>query len=220
MHGLQFNARRLLAVLALVILVLPAGGCVGMTAQLLYLIRGNKVEADFNGLVGKRVAVVCVSSTSSFGPGTESVMVAQTVGNILRQKVKKIEVVRNDEVANWIDNNNWDQIDFRTVGRGVNADMVVAIELEGVRLTEGPTLYRGRAAVTLTAYDMKEGGKIAYRREPFDFAFPVNGARHSTEISEASFRRQFVHTLAEQIAKRFYAYEAIEDVAMDSTFIR
>ncbi len=220
MHAFQFSARRVLAAMLLAALVLPATGCVGIAAQVLYLIRGNKVDAEFDGLADKRVAVVCVSSTSSFGPGAESVMVAQTIGNILRQRVKRIDVVRNDEVADWIDNNNWDQIDFRTVGRGVNADMVLAIELDSVRLSEGATLYKGRANISITVYDLTEGGKVVYRKEPMDFAFPANGARHSTEVSEANFRRQFVHVLSEQVAKRFYAYDAIEDVAMDSTFIR
>ena len=52
-------------------------GCVGATAQLLYMFQGVVVDAEFKGLKNKRVAVVCVSASPTFGRDTTSEMLAR-----------------------------------------------------------------------------------------------------------------------------------------------
>lgn len=214
-----FNAKLIVAAM-LGLTTMTATGCIGLTAQLLYIFKGEKVKAEYAGLKDQRVAVVCVSPTASFGPGAESAMLAQTVGTILRQKVKNVEVVRDSEVADWIDRNDWNQIDFRNVGRGVNADMVLALELDSFSVNEGSTLYKGRATVSATVFDMSKGGEVVFRPGPVDIVYPTNGARHSTETTEAKFRREFIFFVAHQLSKRFYDYDLIDDVAVDTTFVR
>lgn len=192
-------------------------GCIGFTAQLLNVIQGgDKIKADFTGLEGKRVAVVCVSNSSSYGPNTVCTMLERSVASVLQKEVKNIEIIRQGEVADWVDNNDWDQMDYREIGLGVEADMVLAIDLDGFSLHEGRTLYKGNANVTITVYDMEEGGKVAYREEIPDFTFPRTGARHTTEISEPRFRRLFVMVLARNIAKYFHAYHIEDDIATDA----
>jgi hypothetical protein len=192
-------------------------GCIGFTTHVLNAIRGgHKIKADFTGLEGKRVAVVCVSSSSSYGPNTVCTMLERSVGSILQEEVKRIEVIHQDEVADWIDNNGWDEMDYCEIGQGVDAEMVLAIDLDGFRLHEGRTLYKGSADVTITVYDMTDGGRVAFREEMLDFSFPRNGARHTTEISEARFRRLFVTVLARNVAKYFHDYLYEDDFATDA----
>ena len=201
-------------------LVLPAAGCVGLAAQLLYMVNGgDKVKPEFTGLKGKKVAVVCVAANSSTGPSSVAGQLERSVGLLLTQKGDKIDVIPSDKVADWIDRNDWNQVDYKEIGLGVKANMVLAIDLDGVRLHEGKTLYKGRASVVVTVYDMTDDGKVVFRRDLTDFSFPKNGARHSTEMSEARFQRLFVEVLAQQVGKYFYSYRREENFANDALLL-
>ncbi|NLF68938.1 MAG: hypothetical protein GX575_07765 [Candidatus Anammoximicrobium sp.] len=203
--------------LGLAVVVATSGGCVGLTAQLLYWFHGgNKIDPEFKGLKDKRIAVVCVSNTSSFGPDSFCSLLERRVAAALREQGDKIDLVPPDEVADWIDSNDWNQMDYREIGRGVNADMVVGLDLGGLRLHEGQTLYQGRVTLTVTVYDMEDGGKVAFRRTIPDFTFPQNGPRHATEMSEARFRSLFIEVLSKHVAKYFCAYDFEEDFARDA----
>lgn len=200
--------------------LLPSAGCIGFLSNMVYWAKGgHKVPAAYDGLAGKKVAVVCVSSSNAFGPTALSDMVEQAVTTILQERCAEIDLIHHDEVADWVDNNDWDQVDYRDIGRGVNADVVLAIDLDNVSLHEGRTLYKGRADVTVKVYDMADDGKIVFRREIPEFSFPTNGARHSTELSEAQFRRLFVLVLAQQVTKYFYDYQFDEDFARDTAVL-
>lgn len=207
----------------LVWFVLVAGpvlsGCVGATAQLLYMIHGIKVSAEFDGLKNKRVAVVCVSDSSVYGADSASETLARLIGATLRKNVKGIQLVSQDEVLDWIDNHQWDQIDFTQIGRGVRADMLLAVELSSYRLTSGKTLYQGQADVTITVYDISKGGEAVFRRELPQFQFPVSGGRPTTDISRAQFEKQFLFMLSQKIANYFYDYEMVEDFGRDAALI-
>jgi hypothetical protein len=212
-----FHLPRVCLVIGILSLTIPATGCIGFTSQLVYWIKGgHKIDAEYNGLEGKKVAVVCVSDNSSYGPNSISNMLERAVVILLRERGKKIDVIHQDEVADWIDNNDWNQMDYRDIGRGVSADMVLAIDLGGVRLHEGMTLYKGRADVVITVYDMKDEGRVAFRKTLPEFTFPQSGARHSTEMSESQFRQLFVMVLAQQVAKYFYDYRFEDDFANDA----
>ena len=205
-----------LAILIL-LLILPTSGCIGLTSHFMYWIKGGpRIDAEFSGLQDKRVAVVCVTNSSSPSPNSISNLLERAVAILLQEKGKDIEVVHYEEVGDWIDNNDWDQMDYREIGNGVSADMVLAIDVDGVRLHEGMTLYKGRADVAVTVYDMNAGGKVVFRKSVPEFTFPQNGARHSTEMSEAQFRQLFVTVLAQDIAKYFYEYRLEDDFATDA----
>jgi hypothetical protein len=66
-------------------------------------------------------------------------------------------------VADWLDSHGDDLTDYRDVGRGVKADMVVGIDLLTFNLHEGQTLLKGRAKVGVKVYDMTKGGELVYK---------------------------------------------------------
>lgn len=207
-------------VVGLVLLTLPQIGCVGLTSQLLYWFNGgDKIDAEFDGLQGQQVAIVCVSNASATGPASIASMVERSVGMLLKQKGRDIRVIHQEDVAKWIDTNDWDQMDYREIGRGVGADMVLAIDLDNITLHEGRTLYKGRADVTVTVYDMKAEGQVAFRRSLPEFSFPQNAARPVTEMSEGRFRALFVEVLAQQVARYFCAYQIQDDFARDALLL-
>jgi hypothetical protein len=211
---------RALIGLFLALCVASGSGCIGLGAQLIYWAKGgHKIEPEFAGLEDKRVAVLCVSNASSYGPNSACAMLQRSVAAILRQKGDKIDVIHEDEVADWIDTNGWNEMDYRVIGRGVDADAVLAIDLEDFGLHEGRTLYKGRASLTVSVYDMENGGQVVFRRSIPDFTFPRNSARHTTEMSEARFRGLFVTVLSQHVARYFCAYNLEEEFATDAMML-
>ncbi len=211
------GACRFTLFLALAVPVATSCGCVGLGAQLAYWIKGgNKIDPEFEGMKEKRVAVVCVSNASSYGPNTFCSLLERRIGMALKEQGEEIDVISADEVADWIDSNDWNQMDYRQIGRGVNADLVLGIDVGDLRLHEGQTLYQGHVTLTVTVYDMQDDGKVAFRRTIPDFTFPQNGPRHATEMSEGRFRAMFVEVLAKQVAKYFCPYMFEDDFAKDA----
>ena len=190
-------------------------GC-GPIATIAWLIHGPEmIPAEFEGLQGKRVAVVCLDANSLSGPGGEADAVAKAVAMTLGKHVSEIHMVRQTEIADWLDSHGDDVTDYRDVGRGVKADMVVGIDLLAFNLHEGQTLLKGRAKVGVKVYDMTKGGELVYESAPKEIAWPENGARHVTE-NEANFRTNFIFTLAERIARDFYEVEVGRDFGSDA----
>jgi hypothetical protein len=194
-------------------------GCNLLLMQMGLLSGGGIVPAEYEGLEGQRVAVVCVSDNSTYGVGIESDLLARGSATILGERVKKIEVIRHDEVEDWIDKNDWDEVDYREIGKGVRADKVVAIDLSGFRLHEGQTLYRGKAAVTVKVFDMRDGGKEVFRRTLPSITYPTNGAYHSSETTEDSFRRSFLQVIAQQAMRFFFEYNLSENYGRDPAIL-
>lgn len=209
------NKNSILATTCVALLIASASGCNLLLTQLGYWSGGNLISAEYAGLEGKRVAVICVSDNASYGVGTESEGLARGVASILKEHVKEIDIVRQDEIADWIDKNDWNEVDYREVGKGVHADRIIAIDLAGFRLYEGQSLYRGRASVTITVFDLADGGKEVFRRPMPEIRFPANGVYHSSETSETAFRRAFLQIIAEHVARYFYDYDMIDTYGRD-----
>lgn len=204
-----------LAMLGLVLI----SGCVGTLANLMHVAHGNLVPANYEGLEEKKIAVVCVSNSEAFGPSNASVQLARMVGQLIKSNVDKSEVIDPQKIADWIDRNDWDYMNYPEVGRAVKADMVVAIDLDSFSLDDGKTLYRGRAQIKVVVYDMTEGGKEVFAYTPTEVIFPESSGYHATETTEEVFRRQFVAVLANRIARQFYSYDAQDDFARDAAVI-
>ena len=212
----RVSARKALVVLGSAWVLTAVSGCAGFWSQMLYFGQGQMVPAEYDELAQKRVAVVCVADTSSYGT---SQVLAREVSSILRQNVDEIELVRADEIADWIDREGWDEIDYREIGRGVKAERVIAVDLAGFGLYEGSSLYHGRAGVTVTVYDMTDKGKEVFRKNLPEVRFPLTGPYPVGDVSEATFRRAFVQVLARQITKYFHQYDLMDDFGADPAFI-
>lgn len=200
-------------------LLATQSGCVGIMAQLVRVGGGDLKEAEFKGLKGKRVAVVCVSQQSAYGPGEEARQVGNAVERSLKKEVRRIKIIDQDQIAEWIDSHDWNEIDYREIGKGLKADMVVGIDLASYSIAEGGTLLKGRSQYAVKVYDMTKGGKIVWSRtDGPPFEFPKTGARYRDATNEAKFKRRFVAMLGQHIARYFHAYPYAEEVALDAAF--
>src|SRR6476660_7458306 len=127
--------------LLVVLVSIASAGCVAATgctlmATAMYVIQGSNTPADFNGLKGKRVAVVCRPITSlHFRDASVSRDLGKQVGILLEKNVDKIDIVDQREVFEWGDENDWE--DYVEIGKALNADMVVGLDLEEFNLYQG-----------------------------------------------------------------------------------
>jgi hypothetical protein len=199
----------LLALLATPLL----GGCSTLLTAA-YLLQPADVPAEFAGLKGKHVAVVCRPIVElEFSDAGSARDLATLVEGQIERNVRRVRVIGQQEVARWLDENNW--VDYPTLGKSLDADYVVGIDLERFRLHEGSTLYRGRASATVRAYDVATG-EVAFERRYDDFTFPADNAIPAADRSESQFRAMFLQMLGQKIARCFHAYESREVFAEDS----
>lgn len=207
--------QRLAYLTAAGVLLCLGGGCMQIIPAVAYLIKGTNTAAEFDGLKGKRVAVVCRPSTElQYASGNVANELAAELGLALQQKIKKIEVIEADRVAEWADEHSWDE--FVEVGKALDADMVVAIELRDFRLKQAVTLYKGIASMGVKVYDVADGGKVVFQKEMPEFSDPPNAGISTSEMHEADFRRRFVGVVAERIGRYFYGYDYTREFARDA----
>src|SRR5262245_8793602 len=105
---------RLCVCLAAALAFGAAPGC-GVLPTVAYWVYGNKTPAKFQGLEGKRVAVVCLDANSLKGPGSEADNIAKAVSRQLGYSVPDIKLVRQSEVADWFDNHDQDVADYADI---------------------------------------------------------------------------------------------------------
>jgi hypothetical protein len=210
---------RMLVSAAVAALLLTQVGCVGLLTNLLY--PGHLIPASYPGLKEQKVAVVCISTDSIQSPYSTSTLLARKIHTLLQRKVKGIELIDEDQVADWIDNHDWDQVDdgYRKIGEGVGADKVVAVEVSSYSLHAGGTMFKGRCSVDVAVYDMLEGGKKELVLDRLPVVYPANGGLSTTTQSDRQFRDDFLKVVAHEVAKNFYRHDLKEDMALDATYI-
>jgi hypothetical protein len=193
-----------LGLLATALLVACSGCSTLLTAA--YILMPEDTPAEFKGLKGKHVAVVCKPIVElEFSDAGSAREIAATVGALLERNVRKARLIDQQEVARWIDEHAW--VDYPTVGKALDADLVVGIDLQEFRLHEGSTLYRGRATMHVRVFDSATG-KVVFEKRYDDFQYPADGAVPTSDRSEAQFRGMFLQILAGRIARSFYAYDS------------
>ena len=181
-----------------------------------YLTIGTDEAAEFPGLKGKKVVVVCRPLAGlQYRDSVAAREVATQVSLLLKNRVPKITVVDQQKVAEWTDENMWDT--YPEVGKALDADVVVGIELTSFSTYQGPTLYQGKATASIEVFDLKDDNKKVYNNDMDQVLYPPNvGIPISAEKSEADFRREFVRVVADRIARHFYSYDRHDDVAVDA----
>ncbi|MEQ8849781.1 hypothetical protein [Botrimarina sp.] len=180
---------------------------------------GNLAPAECELLEQKRVAVFCrPPAATEFRHAGASRQLAQRVGMMLRENVKKIDVVPQRKVDEWLDEN--DTEDFEELARAVKADLVVQIELGHFDLYSGKTVYKGSSAVQVFVNDMKDDGAIVYEKDLGEVLFPVHGDVPIQDKPVTQFQREYVAVVAQRISHLFYAHDPYADFALDATAVK
>jgi len=203
---------------ALTGIVANSGGCTFLS-QVVMTMQDRRIDARFNGLEGKTVAVVCLDAHTLRQPGGEAESLARALAKELNSNVPKIKLISESKIADWMDNQRDDVVDFRDVAKGVKADMIVGVDLKACQIYEpGGTTLRGRATVEAKVYDMSKPHEPVHTIEETQITFPEHGEIHVTESAE-NFRKVFIQQMAHRLAKDFYAYDKTLDFNPDPKFI-
>ena len=200
--------------------LLAASGCMAPIMSLTWLLKGPQVTpAKTHALKSKRVAVVCISEAVGYVPGSPAEHLARKAELQLKQNVRKIEMISQDKVIDWIDQHDWDSVDFEEVGKGVDAELLVAVEMGSYRLHDGQTLFRGRADLRVRVLDIANDGEVILDEKLFDIMFPENGGQSTAGTTEGRFRNAFTDVLASRVARLFYDYEFDLQIANEARLL-
>ncbi len=162
MDRLASNWKRSSCTLLLLAIVAAAGGC-SVLPFVAYLVKGISTPAEFSGLKGKKVAVICRPVASlQYQSSSVATELADRVGALLREHVSKIQIIEQSEVEKWEDENNWEE--YVEIGKALQAEMVVGIDLDQFSLLQGQTLYQGKASIDLSVYDMSRENGPSFKR--------------------------------------------------------
>ena len=101
------------------------------------------------------------------------------------------------------------------LGKGINAEMVIVIEIGSYSIHEGATMYKGNADLTVTVYDIAKNGQVSFADGPDSFSFPENG-RPAVQTTDRQFESFFLARLTDHISKLFVAYDKMESFADDA----
>jgi hypothetical protein len=212
------RARRVVAALALASAVCVAStGCLHtLLATGIYLWQGgNVVPADCDKLEKERVVVICRPPEShEYRNAGASRAIGARVTALLSENVKGVDMVRPQEVDNWVDQQDWDN--FLDLGRSVKATRVVYVELDDFDLYKGSTVLQGQAEVRVTVYDMEQKGKIVWERQLGQVLYPRNSGIPAADKPVQMFEREFVDVVSRQVAVHFYKHDPNADWALDA----
>ena len=131
-----------------------------------------------------------------------------------RLKENKIKVIDPDAVAAWLDEHadDWDKPE--ELGRDLEADFVIFLEVSEFSLYEehSNTLSRGRSQILISTYQMENGeGNEIYSKELMS-KFPTLQAESTSDRSYYDFKRMYLSRLSDEIGRHFYSYYTGDDI--------
>jgi hypothetical protein len=213
------SGRSALSMLLLATLVVCQSGCINALVGAMYVFQGDQAKAEFKGLKGKRVAIVCRPVVElQYATASVSSELSTALGVMLQKNLKKIDVIDPQQVAEWTDENQWE--DFSEIGQALDADMIIGIDLQSFSIYQGQTLYQGKAQAVIKVYDIKDGSKVVFQKTIPRAVYPPNTGVPTSEKSEEEFRQQFVVVLSDRIGRYFYSHDIRDDIAGDAAALQ
>lgn len=206
--------------LALVLLascvLLTQTGCLGLLSNLMHAVGADRIPPEYEGLAKSKVAIVTMTDQSQYSDDVAARLLTRKVSDVLSMEVKEMTLVHDEAIQKWRDTHGWETIDYLEMGKEVKADKLLAIEMTDMRLRDGATLYRGRAAILITVYDIATE-KVVFRKEIDEYTYPAQAGQYTSETTETKFRKLFLSMLAKQISRTFHSYDFADTVALDAS---
>jgi len=195
--------------------IAQAGCIIPFAANLIHAAGGDLVPAEYEGMEKKTVAIVTSTDGSQYSQDVVARELNRLVAAIISKEVDDVTLVRQDQIDRWRDTHGWDETDLAAIGRGVEADKVIGIEVVDLRLREGATLFRGRSETEVSVIDVATG-EVEYSRRLDDFTYPKLAGQDITETTESRFRKLYLTKLSQEISRSFHPYDLTEQFASDS----
>jgi hypothetical protein len=217
MQARLLRCKLLVVALLLAVSLLHVSGCKSglQTAALMFW--GTDEDAEYPGLKGKRVAVICRPLAGlEIRNASASRELAKKVSEIIKKKVSKVEVVDAQKIEKWIDEKGESDVEPAKVGRAMKAERVVVIDITApIELYDGQTLYRGKTVIALSIYDMET--KKTEFEDTLTCEYPPSTGVPTSYKTESQFRSEFLAHIAQRVCRYFYKHDPNEDVGLDAT---
>jgi hypothetical protein len=203
-----------LLVVSLVFLSIVVIGCKSGLETITLLVTGYDSPPEFEGLKGKKVAVICkpVASQEFSSTGAARAL-AEGICERLKLHIKDIHLIEQRKVDKLVDENGME--DYAAIGKALKAEKVVGIDIESFSVLDGQTLFRGRSTISVQVYDVAEKN-VEWRKRLPQIQYPRNSSTPASDCTEVDFRNKFVSDLAEHIARLFYGHDPHEDFGEDA----
>ncbi len=214
--------RRCAACLAIASVVWTLGGCS------LFVMAGKMFFGD-----PKQTAPFRTTTDVDLTKGDKSVLIVATTPQSVKAEVsnvdleivervsrllrtKGVKVYPSKEVLNWLDERGGQWGDASEIAAKFDADYILEIDVDRFthREENSPDLYRGNAIGNVQAYEVVKtaGGRTAspcFGKE-FSCQYPSQAPKPAHQISEETFRKEFLHRVCTEISHMFYDYRASE----------
>jgi hypothetical protein len=169
------------------------------------------------------VVLVSMRPTGSEVPGADRALASDFV-KVLEDHVKvnkeKLTIVPAREVEKFTsDNTGWPLRSRVEIGRQFKADYVIELEISDLKLYEprsDRSLYKGRAAITVTAYDVSKGTEEPAYRSEINQEYPRSGGYiEAGDITPRKFQTEFIRKLAVELAWKFTEHDTKRSFGTD-----
>ena len=216
--------RRCAACLAMASLLWALSGCSLFVMAGKMFFGDPEKTAAFRGVTDvdltkgdKSVLIVATTpeSAKQDNPGVD-VSIVEEVSRTLRSKGVKVYPSR--KVLTWVDDRGGRWGDADEIAAAFDADYIVEIDVDRLshREENSPDLFRGHAVGNVHAYEVVKsgGGRVAspvFSRE-FTCTYPTHHPKQAHQISEQTFRQQFLERVCRHVAQLFYDHRASETV--------
>ncbi|MEX2185135.1 MAG: hypothetical protein WD875_00005 [Pirellulales bacterium] len=197
-------------------LLAVAAGCNAVATAWWVIKDGKTYPAEYKGLNGKKVAVVVRGPRTGMFHQAQNMpyQLTRNINRLLKENLsKKTQIVSAERIESATDNQEWES--FVEVGRQLNADRVVAIEVDDFRQNLGTTAYGGTASLSISVFDLEGDDEEVYGPKAMrDIRFPpTTESMPAGNMSRAQFTDLFIRHLADHIARNFYDHDPRADFA-------
>ena len=204
---------------------------------LLYFLQPNDPSVAHNGpdLTGKLVVILTRASAEAQSE-VQAIDhdVAQKLAELLRKKVKKIEIVPASKVAAWVeDHPNWTSP--TEAAEQFKADAVIAVEIQhySIENPKSPGLFEGTASVHVQVVEMvypkddrgrpdktkpKEPSPTFEESKEISFPRLQGSMPLSSEVNRPAFKQKFLETVVTEISW-YFVDRAVGENIQDTRFI-
>lgn len=217
--------KRCVACLAIASVVWALSGCSLFVMAGKMFFGDPKQEAAFRAVTdvdlskGEQSVLIVATTPQSVKahiPGVDLVIV-ERVSRALRGK--GIKVYPSKKVLNWVDNRGgqWGSPD-EIAAAFDDADYIIEIDVDQFTHLEenSPDLYRGQAVGNVRTYEVvsiggQQTASPVFSRE-FSCTYPAMYPKQAHQISERTFKEEFLNRVCTQISQLFYDHRMSETI--------
>jgi hypothetical protein len=138
-----------------------------------------------------------------------AVALAEEIRRLSEENKEKVTIVKPNLVDGYKSTHpNWQGLEPTTVGHYFQADYVIQLEIDKLRLYEpnaNQQLYRGQTEILVSVYDMKHPDDVQSKEFTDRYPTEARGDMTPFEITPHTFRDKFLEHVAKRLA--FYFVE-------------